>query len=359
MVAFSTPKENPRHTSKYGKIRPPIWGNIPLLICQVFAMRGRSLSILVFLVLHGCAQPPQDAKPMPANEQVATSASPPRKAPSPMQVVILASEDIPAYSTVANAIARQLGKRASIHYLTGSQLENIKAVAKLKNEENTQIVSVGLNASIAAKSLGNKQVIFCQVYNHQDYGLLTPRRKGVSMLPSIPKTFSAWRSLSPSVTDIGVISGPGFDDVIQTARISAKSHGFRLHHKTVNSDKEYQYAYKNMSKMVQAYWLLPDNRVLSEHILRDVMTFSVRNSKQVAVFSDELLKLGGLFSVSSDYHDIANQVIERLEQAGVTDIVPGPDIAYLDKLKLRINVVMAKNLGVEIPEPFRKFAHAP
>lgn len=318
-------------------------------------MRWRFHAILALLALQGCAQPPQNA-PIAEPEKVAI---PPKKAPPPMQVVILASEDIPAYSKVANAIARQLGKRASIHYLTGSQLENIKAIAKLKNEENTQIVSIGLNASIAAKTLGNKQVIFCQVYNHQDYGLLSPRHKGVSMLPSIPKTFSSWHALAPYVTDIGVISGPGFDDVIQTARNAARIHGFRLHHKTVNSDKEYQYAYKSMSKKVQGYWLLPDNRVLSEHILRDIITFSVRNSKQVVVFSDELLKLGGLFSVSSDYQDIAHQVTERLEQAGTADTVPGPDIVYLDKLNLRINAVMANNLGIEIPEHFRKFAHAP
>ena len=294
-------------------------------------------------------------EPEPESKVVA-AVVPPKKT---MQVVILASENIPAYSNVANIIAKQLGRRASIYYLTGSQLENIKAVAKLKNEESTQIVSIGLNASIAAKTLTTKQVIFCQVYNHQDYGLLTPKHKGVSMLPSIPKTFSTWRALSPSIIDIGVISGPGFDDVIQTARSSAKIYGFRLHHKTVNSDKEYQFAYKNMSKKVQAYWLLPDNRVLSEHILRDIITFSVRNTKQVVVFSDELLKLGGLFSVSSDYQDIAQQVLDRLEQAASTSLVPGPDIVYLDKLNLRINSVMAHNLGIVIPEQYRKFAHAP
>ena len=329
-------------------------------------MRWRLMVTLAALTLQGCTQLQVEPSMADPEQKPATPVTPPKKVLPPIKVVtltskvvILASEDIPAHSEVAQALAKQLGRRATIYYLTGSQLDNLKIVAKLKNEEHTQFVSIGLKAAIAAKTLKNKQVIFCQVFNHQDYALLSPRHKGVSMLPSLPKTFSTWRAISPAITDIGVISGPGFDDVIQTARNAAKGYGLTLHHKTVNSDKEYQYAYKTMVKSVQGYWLLPDNRVLSAHILRDIITFSVRNSKQVVVFSEELLKLGGLFSVSSDYQDIAQQVLERLDQASTTEIVPGPDIVHLDKLNLRINSVMANNLGLEIPEQYRKFAHAP
>lgn len=323
---------------------------------MVLGMRWYVIVILPFLSLLGCAQPPQSEVPAPESKPVVPVHAP-RKAQAP-QVVILTSEDIPAYSGVANALSKLLGKRGSVQYLSTSQLENIKTIANLKNEENIQIVSIGLNAAIAAKNLTNKQVIFCQVYNYQDYALLTPKHKGVSMLPSFNKTFSTWRTLSSSPIDIGVISGPGFDEVIQTAQTAAKARGFILHHETVNSDKEYQYTFKKMSKNVQGYWLLPDNRVLSEHILRDIMTYSVRNSKQVVVFSTELLKLGGLFSIQSDHKDIAQQVLERLEQAQFKDTIPGPDIVYLEKLEPRINSVMAKNLGISIPKQLRKYANA-
>jgi ABC-type uncharacterized transport system substrate-binding protein len=324
-------------------------------------MFWRAFILLLFLALQSCAQPQQSAPPMPEPEPVALApapAPPPKKIPA-IQVAILVSEDIPAYAEVAKALARQLGRRGNIYFLSGSQLENLKTVNKLKSEEHIQIVSIGLSASIAAKALGNKQVVFCQVYNYQDYALLSPKHKGVSMLPSLPKTFSTWRALSPDITDIAVISGPGFDDVTQAAKAAAKAHGFKLHFETVNSDKEFQYTYKKLSKQVQGYWLLPDNRVLSENLLRDIMTFSVRNSKQVAVFSDELLKLGGLLSISSDYRDVAQQVLERLEQAQLKEDIPGPDIVYLDKINLRINSVMAKHLNLKIPAPYLKFANAP
>ena len=314
----------------------------------------RAVVILLLFTLQSCALTPQSTQLPDANAPVV----PAEKVAAVMQVVILASEDIPAYSEVARVLTKKIGRRSRVYYLSGSPLENLKTVNQFKNEENIQIVSIGLNAALATKTLANKQVVFCQVYNHQDHALLSPKHKGVSMLPSLPKTFSAWRALSPRTTDIGIISGPGFDDMMQAARAAAKSHGFTLHHTTVNSDKEYQYAYKNMSKKVQGYWLLPDNRVLSENTLRDIMNFSVRNSKQVAVFNNEILKLGGLFSVSSDYQDIAHHVNARLEQSQMSETIPGPDIVPLDKLKLRINPVMAKNLDLKIPKQYRKFAHA-
>lgn len=317
-------------------------------------MHWRFLIILAFLAFQGCAV--QKDKPAQQDLPVTEAIAPPKPA---MQVVVLVSEDIPAYSDVAKVLARQLGKRSSVRYLGASQVENLKMVSAYHNDERKQIVSIGLNASVAAKSLTNRQMVFCQVFNYQDYALLSPRHKGVSMMPSPHKTFGTWRALAPNITDVGVISGPGFDDLIQAARAAAKNHGITLHHQVVNSDKEYLYAYKQMAGKVQGYWLLPDNRVLSSLVLRDVMTFSVRNSKQVTVFNDELLKLGGLLSASSDPQDIAQQVLERLEQAQYKETMPGSDIVYPDKLNLRINAVMAQRFSLAIPGALKKYANAP
>jgi hypothetical protein len=38
------------------------------------------------------------------------------------------------------------------------------------------------------------------------------------MLPSLPQIFNTWRVLSPQTTNIGVISGPGMEDVIALAK---------------------------------------------------------------------------------------------------------------------------------------------
>jgi hypothetical protein len=112
-------------------------------------MFGRVLIVLALFVLHGCAQPVQ--KELAAPEII----TPPPPAKPAMQVVVLVSEDIPAYSDVANALARHLGKRGSVRYLSGRQADDLKMVGAYGNDENKQVVSIGLNASVAAKRLGS------------------------------------------------------------------------------------------------------------------------------------------------------------------------------------------------------------
>lgn len=311
-------------------------------------MNWRIVAVMAILALQGCVQPPPKPVPPPA---------PVVKAPRhTTKVVVLVSERVPAYTQVAKALTRLLGKRGTIRYLDKGPMDNIRELEPYRKEKDIQFVSIGLGASVAAKTLSGHQVVFCQVFNYQDYGLLSSRHKGVSMVPSISRTFAAWHAIAPRTTDVGVIVGPGFDDLLRIASEAAKSHGIKLHTAVVNTDKEYQFAYKQMADEVQGYWLLPDNRVLSSNVLRDVMTFSVRNSKQMMVFSNEMLTFGGLFSAATDYRNIAMQVLERLERGEGKDELPGPDISYPDRVVLRINPVMAQRLNLKIPSHYRKYA---
>src|ERR1035438_10187792 len=134
----------------------------PLRMCCRLAI------VSLALILQSCAEPEVSANPpQPPEPVIATLPSPAIK-----DVVILVSENIPAYSKVAKMLAKQLAGHGSIRYLNASQFENIKMLAAYKDDGNKQFVSIGLNATLAAKTLTNRQVVFCQVFNYQDYDLL-------------------------------------------------------------------------------------------------------------------------------------------------------------------------------------------
>ncbi len=309
-------------------------------------MRSRAISVLFAGVLAaGCTL--TDDRPHVTQKPVArdTAVSKPR-------VVILVSQSIAPYTEVATRLKQRLGERATVYDLQAVQDGSYHA-----GEEPLQLVTIGLDATRITEHLHHQQV-FCQVFNYTGSGLTGPHSKGVSMIPASSKIFEAWKALSPELRDVAVISGPGQEALLEPAKKAASRQGITLHTLTVRSDKEYLYIYKQMAKRVQGYWLIPDNRVLSVEALRDVMNFSVRNGKQVVVFNEELLDLGGLLSASSSYDDITDKVMRRLEQAEGHNEIPGPELMPLDEALLTINEVMAQRLNISIPPDYKEYIDA-
>ncbi len=323
--------------------------------------------LMPLFLLAACSheQPKVEEPSTNVEEQVAPPPAPapvaiPRTvAVPPPEVAILVSSDIPAYREVADAISARLGSRAHTWYLHPSSENGQKILADIARSPHAQVVAIGLDAAVSARTLTDKQVVFCQVFNYEDHQLTSPTSKGVGMLPSFEKSFAAWKAISPGLEQIAIITGPGLSEYVQKARVAARANGITLLHREVNSDMELLVEYKNVADKVQGYWLWPDNRVLSGTVLRDVLTFSMRNGKQVAVFNDELLELGGMISITSDYKDIANNVIKRLARAEGKTVIPGAVIDPLDVANLKINTLMVKRFGLTVPERYRKYLDAP
>ena len=322
----------------------------------------RRLPYLVFLLslLAACSheQPKFIEQPVPAKVAQPVVVAP-IAAPPSAEVAILVSSNIPAYNEVADALTARLGARAFTWRLQESPEQNLKLLADIAKSQRSQVVAIGLDAALTAKKLVDKQVIFCQVFNYGDEQLPSAMRKGVGMLPSFGKSFAAWKAISPGLKQIAIITGPGLDEYVKKAKEAAKANGITLLHREVNSDMELLVEYKNIANKVQGYWLWPDNRVLSNVVMREVLTFSMRSGKQVVVFNDDLLELGGMISITSDYKDIANNVIKRLELAEGKTTIPGPVIEPLDVANLRINTLMVKRFGLTVPSKYRKYLDAP
>ena len=314
-------------------------------------------------------KPAQTAKPKTTKPSIPDSQAKPQPIPEPESplkptgtqalphVAILISNDSPAYTRVADELASRLQQRAKVYNLSGELNGSNKIMGQLQRSDRQQVVAIGLSAARAARRLSDKQVIFCQVFNFQDYGLITPWMKGVSMVPQLSDLFRVWKALDPSLQQVGVITGNNHEHTIDQARRAAELHGIRVVHRVVGSDKEALYIFKRLAPEIQGLWLLPDNRVLSRQVIRTIMSYGVRQGKQVSVFHPQLLEVGGLISVKSRDSDIVTQVLARLNQAHGKEQIPGPDVAPLSKTQLLINAAMAKRLGLVIPQQYRRLIY--
>lgn len=308
---------------------------------------------MALALVAGCAVQPTP-EPQPEPEPVVTPAPAvvPPPAPTPIvlpRVAILVSMDTPSFNDIAARLERALHGRVTRHLL-GSTTK-----AKLAQSAPDQIVAIGLEAALLAKQVqqAGRPVVFCQVFNHVEHDLLAPHMHGVSLFPSFRTTFATWRALSPSLREVAVFTGPAFEEVVAPAVAAAAAQGIKLTHRSVNSDKDFLYQYKRLSQQVDGLWLLPDNRVLSRSVIQDVMSYSLRNGKQVAVFNEQLLRIGGLFSVTSNPDEVAAKVLQRLTQAAIPGAPASSGLTFLDEAVVRINPVIAQRLQLTIPESLR------
>lgn len=314
---------------------------------QIASAFGLSLCLGVFLA--GCAALP------PAPSGHAARAPSPAVRPLP-GIAVLQSDASAPYADVTNAIAQQWQGVVEIYRLHADADQNAGTLREIQASAKPIVIAVGLPAASQARQLSGKKVIFCQVFNYEDANLLTPWMKGVSATPPVSAQFRAWKLLDPSVTRIAVITGKGLHDLMQEARAAAKEHQIHLQHIEVVSDIEMRYAFQRLDSDVRGLWLVPDNRVLSREVLRDVLSMSPSRNRQVLVFNEQLLPLGGIMSVEADPADVAQQVLARVRQA-TRDTVPGPDVLGLTRINIELNQGVLERFGLSPPAQFMRAAH--
>ncbi|MCG6975520.1 MAG: hypothetical protein LJE56_03825 [Acidiferrobacterales bacterium] len=270
----------------------------------------------------------------------------PRQARSPQKVAIVVSQRAAVFDDVAEQLQQELAGNATRYYLTGKNAADNELAKAVTESSATQVVVIGLPAALWSNQIQRKQIVFCQVFNHQQYRLVSEWRKGVSSVPPAEQLFTKWKTLSPSLRRVVTITGPMHKSLIAHAKNAAAKEGIRLDHMVVRSDKEFRYTFKNRVGKYQGIWLLPDNRVLSRSTMREVMSYSIRHGKQVAVFNPQLLSIGGLISAEPVPEDVAVRVLDRLRKARPGAAIPGPGVVPLGKTRFQINKVLVRQLGL-------------
>jgi len=294
-----------------------------------------SALLVAFLMLAGCQS-------TPTKESVPLTG-----------VAILSSNKAQIFSDVANSLQKKLGSSTQVYYLTGEADKNQIIMRRLNETDVKRVVTIGLKASRIGNQLINKQVVFCQVFNYQQYKLVSAMHKGVSAVPPPDQLFRKWKQLAPGIKTVLSITGQSHQGMLRDAQLDARRHGVRLKHIVVKTDKEFVYTFKQNIGKHQGLWLLPDNRVLSRRAIHEVMSYSVKNGVQVMVFTPQLLPIGGLISASADSGDVANQVYRRLQDGAGQLEIPGPAVTPLTRANFKVNDVVAHQLGL-ISKPGRK-----
>ena len=274
----------------------------------------------------------------------------------PPGIVVISSDRSPPFVAVQREISKRYTDRIQNYYLDSDTDKNAAIRKRVQASNLSVVVAIGLPAAQMARDLTGKHVVFCQVFNYEDPSLVTSWMKGVVATPPVNDLFQTWKQLNPRLKQVGVVTGAGLRNLMEEAQFAASKNGLKLIHVEARSDKETLYAFKHLSPKIQGLWMVPDNRVLSRSAIRDMLAYSVRQGVQVAVFSDQLLSLGGLLSAETSPADIAERVLLQVRNILVDS---GSSVSGLSRATISINTVMAKRLNLKISESLRGMAHAP
>lgn len=274
--------------------------------------------------------------PAPSSEQPAAPVPAP-KPDRPTRVAILLSNDAATYATIAQQITQRGPDNQYVTLnLKGETPTPDPVVTEFEGFAPDKIVAIGLHAAKVARTLSDRPLVFCQVFNYQDHGLLTPQSKGVKLLPPFSRQIEVWKNMTPNLRSIGLIAGPNQDDLLDEIKRAAAEHRVELLVRTVTTDKEALFEFKELTPQIQGFWLLPDNRILSPRVLREMLSYGKKHGNQTVVFNPQLLTLGADVSFTSSETDVANAVLNVLGGTGSKNLLFGPPMTSLTQLNAAV-----------------------
>ena len=327
----------------------------------------RLATIAGVLLLNGCAyfEPqPEVVEPAPEVVDVPEPVTPPPSPqpeprpepkpvappPPPQQVAIILSSRQPAYEDVANELSARLDNVA-IYDLDDRSQPPVVAFRKINDSRTDAVVAIGLRAARSSVALAQVPVIFSQVVNYQDHGLVSDASRGVSALPPVDAHLAAWKKVDPTLARVGMIIGTGHDSLRAEVEIAAQNHGVELQIREAGSDQETLYHFKRMIHEIDGFWLFPDNRILSPRVLKEMLQQANLRHVPVAVSNDAMLKIGAAISVSTVTSDIAATIAKVLERIRAGDIDSLPPVTQLSEVRVVTNdALMKRSVAAEAVE---------
>ena len=291
-----------------------------------------ALSIAVS-ALSACATPPTSPEPIvvvePVTEVDETPATPVAVEPAPELAVVNPSVAVvltrrnAVYEALADALST-LFDSISVYDLSDKSQPPASAFRVINDGDNNAVVAIGLSAAQSAVAMSSEPVIFSYVFNHQDHELLQDHSRGVEAYAPLDMQLSAWKEAEPTLESIGILIGPGHEGLVAEAKRVAAREGISVTIVEAGSDQEALYLFKRIAPDIDGFWLLPDNRVLSARVLKEMIELANRRDVSVLAPNPSMLSMGASLCISPMAADIAERIYDIAQQIhrGQIDAVP-------------------------------------
>jgi len=275
------------------------------------------------------------------------------------RVVVLTSARVEEYEEAIRGFKGAIGDQiVAVYDMDGDLDRGRKQLVEIEAKEKPDLIFVvGIWALQAVVSRPTATpVVYAMVLNPPTViGADAKNITGASINVPVEQQIWLFKQLGPQIKRVGVVfnrAKTGY--LVRRAQSVARDEGLELVTREINTAKEAIGALESLQDGIDALWLVPDETVLSQTVVQQMLLISFRRKIPLLGLTDRHAQMGALFALSfASGEDIGRQAGE-LAQAILAGR-PVTDVPYTNARKwyLTVNLRVAQKLGLEIPPTVR------
>jgi len=271
------------------------------------------------------------------------------------RVAVLMSSSVNEYEEALRGFKEAVSHQVvAVYDMDGDPDRGRKYLAEIETKVKPDLIfAVGIWALQAVVSRPTSvPVVYAMILNPPSIiGANTKNVTGASMNVPVEQPIRLFKQLGPQVKRIGAIfnrARTGY--LVREAQAVAHEQGLELVTREVGSAKEVVGALESFQDGIDALWIVPDETLLSQAVVQQMLLFSYRRKLPLLGLSDRQAQMGALFTLSFASEDIGRQAAE-LAQAILSGRAVA-DVPYTSarKVYLTVNLRTAQKLGLEVPQ---------
>ena len=272
-------------------------------------------------------------------------------------VVVLSSDDLPAYQAPIPAFEKALGRPVQIHHLDGDRKRAMKVADQLQGDRPTLIFALGAKAAwLASSELPGVPLVHAAVLDPARYGVEGAFVTGVGMELPPDLILSQFQLFAPEVRRLGIIvwqgnKNPQIDQAIEAARRA----GYEVVARRVTRTRDVRRGFAHLRRQIDALWLLPDPVVVTPQNFRSLRDETLRARIPLLVYSEQLVRAGAFMCVAPDWDgvgrqaaDLANRILAGTTADAIRPVAP-------DTPRVLVNADTVEALGLPMDEVMLDF----
>jgi len=269
-------------------------------------------------------------------------------------VAVLLSSDADEYKEALRGFKETAGHQVvAVYDMEADPDQGKKLLGDIERKVKPDLIfAVGTWALQAVAGRTDIPIVYAMVLNPPSLvGAAVKNVTGASMNVPVEQSLRVLKQLGSHVKRIGVIynkTRTGY--LVKEAEAVAREEGLQLVTREVASPKEVLPALESLQDGIDALWIVPDETILAQAVVQQMLLFSYRRKIPVLGLSDRHAQMGALLSLSfASSEDIGRQAGEAAK--AVLGGKPPGQIPYTTarKTNLVVNLKAAQKLGVEVP----------